>query len=88
MKSDDEIWDELIDTRFSLLALSSSRGRHQLQYLDMVTGWGEDVVLRLREGRVAGQTPGGSPEGDDREDRRPWNLALYSPARAGMRLHA
>ena len=49
----DEIWDELIDTRFSLLELSSSRGRHQIHYLDMVTGWGEDVALRLREARAA-----------------------------------
>ena len=53
MKSDDEMWDELIDARFSLLELSSSRGRHQLQYLDMATGWGEDVALRLREAVAA-----------------------------------
>ena len=53
MKSDDETWDDLIDTRFSLLALSSRRGRHQLQYLDMVTGWGEDVAVRLREAVAA-----------------------------------
>jgi hypothetical protein len=53
MKSDDQIWDALIDSRFSLLELSSSRGRHQFQYLDMVTGWSEDVTLRLREAAAA-----------------------------------
>ena len=53
MKSDEEIWDALIDSRFSLLELSSIRGRHQFQYLDMVTGWGEDVALRLREAMAA-----------------------------------
>jgi hypothetical protein len=53
MELDDPIWDELIDTRFSLLELSSIRGRHQIQYLDMVTGWSEDVALRLREAMAA-----------------------------------
>ena len=57
MESDDQIWDALIDPRFSLLELSSSRGRHQIQYLDMVTGWGGDVTLRLREAAAAFDRP-------------------------------
>ena len=53
MKSD-EMWDELlIDTRLSLLELSFRRGRHQLQYLDVVTGCGEGIALRLREAVAA-----------------------------------
>ena len=30
MESDDQIWDVLIDPRFSLLELDSSLGRHQI----------------------------------------------------------
>ena len=41
MELDDQIWDALIDPRFSLLELDSSLGlgRRQIQYLDTVTGW-------------------------------------------------
>ncbi len=53
MESDDKAWVALIDPRFSLLELNSSRGRHQIQYLDTVTGWGGDVARRLREAAAA-----------------------------------
>jgi len=58
MESDDPTWVELIDQRFSLLELSSSRGR-QIQYLDVVTGWGADIGLRLREAAAAFDRPTG-----------------------------
>jgi hypothetical protein len=57
MESDDQIWDALIDPRFSLLELDSSLGRRQIQYLDTVTGWGGDVALRLREVAAAFARP-------------------------------
>ena len=53
METDDQIWDALIDPRFSLLELDSSLGRRHIQYLDTVTGWGGDVALRLREAAAA-----------------------------------
>jgi hypothetical protein len=56
MESDDPTWVELIDPRFSLLELNSSRGR-QIQYLDMATGWRGDVGLRLREAAEALDRP-------------------------------
>ena len=53
MESDDQIWDVLIDPRFSLLELNCRLGRRQIQYLDSVTGWGGDVARRLREAAAA-----------------------------------
>jgi hypothetical protein len=53
MELDDQIWDVLIDPRFSLLELDSSLGRRQIQYLDTVTGWGGEVARRLREAAAA-----------------------------------
>jgi hypothetical protein len=52
MGSDDDIWLGLIDPRFSLLELMSTRG-HQIRYLDMVTGWGGDIGFRLRQAAAA-----------------------------------
>jgi hypothetical protein len=57
MESDDQIWDVLMDPRFSLLELNSGRRRRQIQYLDTVTGWGGDVALRLREAAAAFDRP-------------------------------
>ena len=57
MELDDQIWDALIDPRFSLLELDSSLGRRQIQYLDTVTGWGGDVARRLREAAAAFERP-------------------------------
>ena len=57
MEFDDQIWDALIDPRFSLLELDSSLGRRQIQYLDTVTGWGGEVARRLREAAAAFDRP-------------------------------
>jgi hypothetical protein len=56
MRSDEQSWDALIDPRFSLLELNSSRGR-QIQYLDMATGWRGDVGLRLGKAAEALDRP-------------------------------
>jgi hypothetical protein len=39
MTSDDEKWEAFLDPRFTVLELNSHRGRYQIQYLDVVTGW-------------------------------------------------
>jgi hypothetical protein len=38
MTSNDESWEGFLDPRFTVLELNS-RGRYQIQYLDVATGW-------------------------------------------------
>ena len=57
MKSDDRSWVALIDPEFSVVDLNSGRGGRQVQYLDAVTGWRGDLVLRFREAAAAFHEP-------------------------------
>ena len=80
MRSEDQSWVMLFDPRFTVLELTSRRGRYHIQYFDVVTGWGGNVARFQSRADTAASDEGVAP--GDRSQRVAEAGAVLSGASA------